>query len=184
MNECQCGHCGACYSRASRRRKRIAARVFDPLERFLAKVDKNGPMSQLGTPCWIWTGARNKRGYSLFGLGNGKVGTAHRWAYEHFVGPTPEATLDHLCHNADQTCRGGPSCPHRACVNPEHLEPATGLDNQLRGRRNQNVTKERCKNNHPFDMTFIDPRTGHPCRGCSICRREAKRRYRERLKAG
>lgn len=58
-------------------------------------------------PCWIWAGPATTQGYGRI---NG-YGLAHRFAYEHMVGPIPEGlTIDHLCRV-------------QLCVNPEHLDP-------------------------------------------------------------
>ena len=84
------------------------------LERFEVKVDR-----QPGG-CWLWTGATTDKGYGVFW--DGKLGRAHRWAYTHWRGPIPEGlTLDHLCQV-------------KACVNPDHLEPVTALENYRRAR--------------------------------------------------
>lgn len=85
-------------------------------ERFYAKVvlQANG--------CRLWTGAisGNPGGYGQFWVG-GKLVGAHRWAYEHEIGPIPDGlTLDHLCRV-------------RACVEVTHLEPVTLRENILRG---------------------------------------------------
>lgn len=83
--------------------------------------------------CWLWTGSLNK-GYGKVELGGGDV-PAHRWVYERLVGPIPDGLdLDHMCHNEDPTCAGGDTCPHRACVRPDHLLPSTRSDNLRRGR--------------------------------------------------
>jgi len=78
-------------------------------DRFWAKVEK--------TPtCWNWTAAIGSSGHPNFFF-EGKVGCAHRWAYANFVAPIPAGMqIDHICHN-------------RACVNPEHLRPATNKQN-------------------------------------------------------
>jgi HNH endonuclease len=71
------------------------------------------------TPCWIWARAMLKTGYGAVKRG-GKTLRAHRWMYEQAVGPIPSGKhLDHLC------------CV-RACVRPEHLDPVTKHENELR----------------------------------------------------
>lgn len=85
--------------------------------------------------CWAWTGATNDHGYGVFTVG-GRQRRAHRWFHEQLNGPiSPGLVGDHLCHNADESCSGGPSCPHRRCVNPAHLEPVTDETNFARGRQ-------------------------------------------------
>jgi hypothetical protein len=80
--------------------------------------------SEPNTGCWLWLGGEARNGYSLFHVrqpdGSFKRSIAHRWSYEHFIGPIPEGLeLDHKCRN-------------RWCVNPEHLEPVTHYENQRR----------------------------------------------------
>lgn len=92
-------------------------------ERFWAKVDKDGPTPQhrpdLG-PCWVWTAARQRRGYGLFAHADG--GLAHRYAYTQMVGVIPAGLeLDHVCRNT-------------SCVRPSHLEPVPHRVNVLRGK--------------------------------------------------
>ena len=105
--------------------------------RFWAKVNENGPVPahrpDLG-PCWEWTGTRNRNGYGKFWDGSKKA-WVHRWAFEALIGPIPDGLeCDHLCHNG-AGCLGGPSCPHRTCVNPAHIEPVTHAVNDQRGVR-------------------------------------------------
>lgn len=58
---------------------------------------------------------------------------AHRAAYELLVGPIPEGLqIDHVCHSRDLACAGGWHDPHKACVNPRHLEPVTHAENMAR----------------------------------------------------
>ena len=79
-------------------------------QRFWAKVDKTDG-------CWLWTAAKNKKGYGRFRAG-GKMCKAHRVAYEWAHGTIPAGLkLDHTCHV-------------HACVNPDHLRPATNAENQ------------------------------------------------------
>lgn len=103
-----------------------------PLQRFEARVSR-GP---LPSSCWDWTGQVLPNGYAQFWPDGRKRGKeyAHIWAYEHFVGQIPKGfVLDHTCHtNSD--CPGGPTCPHRRCSNPEHLEVVTQRTNNRRAR--------------------------------------------------
>lgn len=69
------------------------------------------------TPCWIWAAHCNSDGY-----GRLWDGLAHRISYEEARRPIPRGLgLDHLCNQ-------------RACVNPDHLEPATQAVNCQRGK--------------------------------------------------
>lgn len=95
-----------------------------PLDRFLNKVvaldDEDGG-------CWIWLAAVSIHGYGQFGLRNGMPTPAHRWSYQHFVGPIPDGlVIDHVCRRRD-------------CVNPDHLEAVTQGENLRRGRRDRMI---------------------------------------------
>ena len=95
------------------------------LDRFVAKVERT-------EDCWLWTGASTALGYGQFSGGQGRLVYAHRWSYEHHVGPIPEGlVIDHLCQTP-------------SCVNPEHLEPVTQAENvrrtYLRGAREKAAT--------------------------------------------
>lgn len=81
--------------------------------------------------CIYFTGAVGADGYAKI-RATGRLVFAHRAAYEYFVGRiAPGMTVDHLCHNEDPSCAGGPSCLHRRCVNWEHLREATQRENIL-----------------------------------------------------
>jgi hypothetical protein len=87
-------------------------------ERFWLRV---GPHDEAGA-CWLWHGTTS-RGYGYFesyASGSRVRMTAHRFAYEAFVGPIPVGLeLDHLCRI-------------RNCVNPAHMEPVTHAENMAR----------------------------------------------------
>lgn len=138
-----------------------------PEDRFWAQVSK--------TPdCWHWTGSTNAYGYGYLGVGARSV-LVHRFAHELLIGAIPLGyEVDHLCHNADEACPGGPGCLHRRCANPSHLEAVSNRVHQSRQRKAQ---KTKCVNGHSFTSanTYIQP---NGCRKCRACRRDSMRRSR------
>lgn len=141
---------------------------MDPMIRFWSYVKRTDS-------CWIWIGYRTRDGYGRFKAG-GRTFQAYRWIYEKLVGPIPEGLqIDHVCHTEDPECAGGWSCPHRACVNPDHMEPVTRKENTLRGRSfsAENATKTHCKRGHPYgESPYVD---SFGSRHCSECRRIRQR---------
>jgi len=120
----------------------------------------------------VWD-APSAEGYGTFYL-DGRSQKAHRVAYELLVGPIPEGlTLDHLCRV-------------RHCVNPDHLEPVTRLENWRRGtgpsaasRRQR--SKTRCKHGHEFseENTYV---TAAGARQCRTCHRTTERNRQRAVK--
>lgn len=80
--------------------------------------------------CWLWTGSTNNMGYGrLYSVDRDDSVYAHRFAYEVFVGPIPaNLVLDHLCSV-------------RRCVCPDHLEPVTQRENNIRAHRTNGTYK-------------------------------------------
>jgi len=144
-------------------------------ERFWAKV-------KISDSCWHWTAARNNMGYGTINVG-GRPKLAHRVAYTLCVGAIPDRMeLDHLCHNADKQCQGGPTCPHRSCVNPAHLEPTSRTINTIRGRcgqinRARHKSKTQCPKGHPYDAANTAHKQNGTSRVCIECRRARMRRW-------
>jgi hypothetical protein len=102
-----------------------------PEERYLAKLDTSGGPDA----CWPWTASRSPRGYGKFSV-DGRAWRAHRWGYEHFVGPIPEG------HGVLHTCDDPP------CQNPAHWFTGTDADNN-----HDMIAKNRARyltgDNHP-----------------------------------
>ena len=110
--------------------------------------------------CWLWTGGKSVGGYGVIMI-CGKNKRAHRVSYEAFAGPIPEGLeLDHLCRN-------------RACVNPAHLEPVTGLVNIRRGNgfAARNARKTRCIHGHSDWHSYVRRDDGLLRRECMTCKR-------------
>lgn len=143
-----------------------------------AKVDRRG-----SDECWPWLGTILADGYAVIKL-DGKMPKAHRVVYRLAIGPIPDGLqLDHLCHT-DQ-CKLGKKCPHRRCVNPAHLKPATAKENTLRGSSFAafNYRKTACHRGHPFDEinTYW---TSKGERSCKECRRINDRNTRSHCPQG
>lgn len=144
--------------------------VLTDEQRFFTKLTKTDT-------CWLWNTCTTD-GYGYF-FGDGRFQRAHRWAYKHFIGPIPEGLeLDHVCHNPAH-CAGGPTCPHRRCVNPLHLEVVTHRENTLRGNgvAGKYARATHCKNGHPWDEqnTYIRRSGARQCRACTAAGNRRRR---------
>lgn len=97
-------------------------------DRFVAKVDVNGPIPahrpELG-PCHLWTGARTRGGYAIFANT-----TAGRFALQRVIG-RPLTDDEEACHH----------CDNPPCVRGSHLFVGTPLVNHAdmiaKGRSNR-----------------------------------------------
>lgn len=90
------------------------------------------------TPCWIWRGVLDIDGYGVVRRAGRKY-RAHRLSYEIAGRVIPEGyVLDHLCRT-------------RGCVNPDHLEAITNVENR---RRSSRLTEEDVQSIRTADKTL------------------------------
>jgi len=118
-------------------------------------------------PCQLYDGALDKDGYAR---SHGRF--LHRVAYERKHGPIPDGlTIDHLCRR-------------RNCLNADHLEPVTQMENVMRGNTLARAKRDQtiCIHGHPFDGFKHPPSHKNGMRFCKTCeaRRSRERRVRKR----
>ena len=114
------------------------------------------------TGCWFWLGYLSEGGYGRFSPKFRMAPLyAHRVSYEIHKGPIPDdLEIDHLCKT-------------RCCVNPDHLEAITHLENIRRGNSGiNNKIKTHCKRGHEYSLenTFVNKRGQRVCRACDRAR--------------
>lgn len=154
-----------------------------PLERLMEKV------RVLDNGCWEYTGFTSD-GYGRFWTDDSIYAHVNSFLLHGGVIPVG-LELDHTCHKTAE-CPGGPSCRHRRCVNPKHLEPVTKLENRHRSHYRldkmldaahaHHRNKTQCPQGHSYDETnTIWDRRGH--RSCRECNRTRARERARRLAA-
>lgn len=142
----------------------------DTIERFFKKVKKTDY-------CWLWTSAKTKGGYGIFGDYKEKRGhiLAHRFSYELHFGKFDRKMF--VLHK----------CDVRNCIRPDHLFLGTSADNtrdaKEKGRiynvdiHNINRNKTHCIRGHEFNELNTRIRTEirnnkiQNSRRCLICSR-------------
>ena len=141
----------------------MSKRALPVQERFEAKIIKGGG-------CWLWRGAHLTNGYCAFSVkladGRWRHTTAHRVAYELYVGKIPAGFwIDHLCRN-------------HGCVNPSHLEAVTPKVNTSRGQSPSTVLRRLgiCGQGHQMTEanTYERPSGKRECRQCVRARDNAR----------
>lgn len=111
--------------------------------------------------CWLWMGAVNKKGYGTYHPKEGLLISMHRWFYEKYKGPIPEGlVIDHKCRV-------------RSCVNPDHLETVTNIENVMRGESSpaKKARQTHCKRGHLLSEDNLI-KTVSGFRECKKCSRQ------------
>src|SRR5262249_32691059 len=113
------------------------------------------------TGCFLWFGTTASHGYGkikIYHNGKQKAFLAHRLYYELEKGPIPKnMVLDHLCRV-------------RCCVNPEHLEIVTLVENIMRGEglHAREARRTHCPQGHEYAGENLFYYNGKRlCRTCS-----------------
>jgi len=141
--------------------------VRTPEARFWEKVR----VADVADPnaCWLWTACLDRNGYGQFSV-DGRMVSAHVFAYKTFVGPIPEGLqIDHVRSNG---------CRHRHCVNyVNHLEPVTSAENTRRGESGAYLAaKTHCPHGHAYSPENTGVYRGmRYCRTCKRARTQASR---------
>lgn len=96
----------------------------------LEDVFKRYEISESG--CWIYTGTKDRFGYGHFYYQQASY-KAHRIAYYLTYGEiTDRKVIDHKCRN-------------KSCINPQHLEAVSQLENVLRHEKQKHCQGCNCK---------------------------------------
>ncbi len=149
-----CAHCGktgvlarelcaACYQRCRSRGLPMPPRRNRSFDEWAMAAERTAE------GCLLWPGRRAPTGYGHSTRQLGEM-LVHRITYTRIHGPIPSGlSIDHVCHNRSADCAGGPTCVHRRCFEPSHLEAVPLAVNQA---RSPNVAQNRqtCPQGHPY----------------------------------
>jgi hypothetical protein len=135
--------------------------------------------------CWVLQSNVNQNGYTKVRI-QGKQSLLHRIIME----PVPLGMdVDHMCHNeaaARGECKGGVTCPHRRCFNPDHMRFATRSENLSLSSR-AFFNQKTCPTGHERseENLYIDSYGRPVCRACrryqSMMNKRARRARKKKL---
>lgn len=154
-------------------------------KRFLAKIDvgtapEHAP--DMG-PCLTWNACTSDGGYGRFKNQDSVLVYSHVWAWEtvHGRAVADGHDVDHQCHNYEM-CTLGRACPHRACVNADHLQEITKHENWA---RSNTPSAQRARQTHCSGCgaslmpgsphLYLTPDGRRECRRCQARRDRAYR---------
>jgi hypothetical protein len=153
-----------------RRSAEIRRIVLCKSDRLLELISQKFDVDDSG--CWLWNRALTPKGYARYTFRDGwnQYSKSVPWlVHELVIGEVADdEEVDHLCKV-------------RHCINPDHLEAVTHLENLRRADifdvAQLHRNKECCPQGHEYngDNLYVAP-NGH--RGCKECRRENVRRWR------
>lgn len=139
--------------------------------------------------CWWYPAVVGNKGYATTRIGwpVTKGEKIHRLSWIYYKGDIPEGmVIDHLCHDP-ATCKGGVTCEHRRCVNPDHLQLVTASENNAKTVRVLKY-KTHCVNGHALENNVYKYKTKQGVRmACHTCKKEQTtnnmRKYRAKVGA-
>ena len=132
------------------------------------------------TDCIIPDKKIEYNGYTYTSFEGGSRGT-HRVEWIKANGPIAKGyVVDHTCHDP-KVCDKALECPHRACINVEHMRLVTQQENIMAGRHSID-NRSHCNQGHPFIKENIMFRK-NGWRECAECNRVRSRAVWARKKA-
>lgn len=139
-------------------------------ERITSRIERTS------SGCWLWTGATNRGGYGVISLGGTRTGLVHRVSVLADGREIPDDyQVDHSCHDS-YVCRLRAECPHRRCVNPEHLDVVTAAENNRR-----KFDRGMCPKGHAYAKRTDGRRRCHPCEADYAARYRAGNTFTDML---